>query len=168
MLLASAFLFIPVPDWSDVLDIKTFIKVGNGYTLHFYTAGGLVGFTLQECSSDKGQTVHTAYGEDGYTLHVLIDQSVSGYTQHLHTASGRKGYTRHIYTASGGEGYTMHFHTGYSGKECISRLHSWCWKGKHPHVHTVDCIQGYTLSSTLLTVKGDTPLQPHCWQWQGI
>ncbi len=77
-------------------------------------------------------------------------------------------HPRHIYTASSGEGYTMQIHTGYSGKEYISRLHSWCWKGKHPHVHTVDCRQGYTLSSILLTVKGDTPLHLHCWQWPEI
>ena len=35
------------------------------------------------------------------------------------------------------------------------------WKEKQPHVHSIDCRQGYILTFTLLTVERDTTLCLH-------
>ncbi len=121
-----------------------------------YTADGVVGYTPQECSSDKGQRyslhVHTAYGEDGYTLHVLIYQNVGGYTQHIHTASGRKGYTRGTSTQLAVERDTP----------CTSTLGT--AERNTSHVYTLGVGKENTPMSTQLTVDRDTHYRPYCWQ----
>jgi ribosomal protein L31 len=78
-----------------------------------------------------------------------------------------------IYAAGGGEGYTLHDHLQglLLGTRCTATLqaiHAAFGGKENTNVHTVDCGQGYTRTSTLFNIDLDTSSRPHSFLWKGI
>jgi hypothetical protein len=74
--------------------------------------------------------------------------------KHTHTADGGSWIHSALPYSRRGKGYTFHIYTTGSGE---GRPHCRAVDGFTLHVHTAGCGKSYTLHSTLLAVKRDTP-----------
>ncbi len=103
----------------------------------------------------------------------------NGIQPHVHTAGGMhlsvnivdcgKGDTLTATPSGGGKECTLTYTLLTVERDTASRPHCWWWKGMHPHVYTVDCGKGETLTATPSCGGGrNAPLRLHCWLWKGI